>query len=154
MKTERIDLKFTVSKGQETYGWNICSLYSNNVKQNQNCGCGYDMQGTALADYIEENYQDRLLKMHRRIKSAYSVKMLFTPKCKGNKYRRLKDRKGGFYGGTAYYYKGQKTPFKISLDGGCGFNSIERICNAIGLKLHYTGQTKNKTSYILEDKRA
>tara|TARA_Y100000310_G_scaffold270691_1_gene284679 strand:+ start:896 stop:1378 length:483 start_codon:yes stop_codon:yes gene_type:complete len=160
MNTQRIEFKWTTSKGFNTYGWNICSTYMDGKKQNQNCGGGYDMKGTALADYIQDNYQDRLLKIHKRIRGAYSVRRIYTPKIAkennwaGGKYRRLKERKNSLYGGTAYYYRGQRKPFKISLDGGCGFNSIDVICKAIGLRLHYTGEKTSSTFYILEDTRA
>ena len=53
-----------------------------------------------------------------------------------------------FYGGHIIENKGG---FKISLDGACGFSSIEQIANEIGIFLQWntaSNKDKNKTYYL------
>lgn len=51
---QTLEYVWTVSKGRDTYGYNICSLYANGVKVGSCNGGGYDMQGVALANYLED----------------------------------------------------------------------------------------------------
>lgn len=57
-----VDLTFhwTVSRGRDTYGYNICTLYADGVKVAACNGGGYDMQGTALGDFVASAFADRL----------------------------------------------------------------------------------------------
>lgn len=55
-----LEFKWTVSRGRETYGYNICSLYVDGCKVASCNGGGYDMRGTALGRYIARAYADRL----------------------------------------------------------------------------------------------
>ena len=135
MKT--LVFKRTVSRGRNTYGYNICSLWVNGRKQTSCNGGGYDMQGTCLAEYIKANYQDRLIKLKANYGSG--------------------DRGKGFYGLS--FYKNHKRRrassegAEIYLDGACGFSSIERIATKIGLKLQCVHSSTNETVYTLEDTR-
>lgn len=148
--------KWTTSRGQDTYGYNICSLYADGVKMASTCGGGYDMKGTAYGDFIQDEYQERLLKLHRRAGTRWSI----SPS--GN-YKRLKTKaenkivwrgdRGELYGLTSYYKRGETKPFKVCLDGGCGFESMQKIARNIGLKVQYNSEVKNQTSYLLKDKR-
>jgi hypothetical protein len=61
MKT--LEFKWTVSRGRDTYGYNICSLYVDGQKVSACNGGGYDMKGTALGNWIARAYADRLLKL-------------------------------------------------------------------------------------------
>ena len=162
-RTVLLNFKWTTSRGATTDGWNICSCYADGVKVNSNCGGNYDMKGTALADYINDNYQDRLLKISHRAHSRYTINVNAQ-----HQYRRLqalsnKPIKRGklwlvgkktFYGMTSYKYMGEKKAFKVLLDGACGFGTIQDICNYIGLSLKYCGDTNNSTKYIITDKRS
>ena len=155
--------KWTTSKAERSYGWNICSLYADGVKMSSTCGGGYDMQGRAVGDFIQDEYQERLLKLHRRAGNRYSI----SP---SGEYKRLKAVKrckkpwsagvwyrGELYGLTAYYKRGQKKPFKMSLDGGCGMESMKKIARNIGITTAYHGEgfyRKSKAdAYILKDSR-
>ena len=153
--------KWTTCKSERSYGWNICSLYADGVKMSSTCGGGYDMQGTAFGDFIESEYQERLLKLHRRAGNRYSI----SP---SGEYKRLKAVKrckkpwsagvwyrGELYGLTAYYKRGQKKPFKMSLDGGCGMESMKKIARNIGITTAYhgNGSWRGNTAHILKDSR-
>ena len=54
----RLIFKWTVSRGRETYGLNICTLYVqtgwNKPKKVASCTrCGYDVPGACLAEYMQ-----------------------------------------------------------------------------------------------------
>jgi hypothetical protein len=61
--TKTLEFRWTVSRGRDTYGYNICSLYVNGDRASRCNGGGYDMKGTALGDYIAKAYADRLMKL-------------------------------------------------------------------------------------------
>ena len=55
-----LEEKWSVSKGYNTYGYNICSLWYGNVKVATCNGGGYDMQSTSVSNFINLYFQDRL----------------------------------------------------------------------------------------------
>lgn len=63
--THSIELvtRWTVSRGRETYGYNICTLLHNNQRIAACNGGGYDMTGTVLGVFIENNFQKELIKL-------------------------------------------------------------------------------------------
>jgi len=130
MKT--LEIKWTVSKGRNTYGYNICSLYENGTKQTSCNGGGYDMQGTCLGEWINKNYKDRLCK-------------LYSPNFYGLKF--IKKTKTGKY----IYLKRYTKDCEIVLDGACGESSMLKIARAIKLAMKQTKTTKNTTVFIVED---
>jgi len=157
--------KWTTSRAYGTEGWNICSLWIHDKKEADTCGGGYDMKGTALGYFIEEHYQDRLLKLHRRAGSRVSIAPEGSPAAKAGKaYKHLKtkarknrptwDTHGELYGLTAYYKRGESKPYKMSMDGGCGFSCMVDIGRAVGLSFRYQYEKTNEILYIMTDKRA
>jgi hypothetical protein len=58
-----LEFRWTVSRGRDSYGYNICSLYVDGRKVSSCNGGGYDMQGTALGNWIAKAYADRLLAL-------------------------------------------------------------------------------------------
>lgn len=54
-----LEEKWTLSKGRDTYGYNICSLWSHYGKVASCNGGGYDMQGTSLAEFLMIYFADR-----------------------------------------------------------------------------------------------
>lgn len=142
-----LSFKYTTSKGRDTYGYNIVTLYANGEKVARTCGGGYDMRGTCLGDYIKANYIERL-------------KLL-----KGN--TGSMDDGAGYYG-LSFHYETKEMPrsYKthkeyqegdtISLDGACGESCMVRIAEAIGLHLEPItfgpGGTRSESrGYILTD---
>lgn len=56
-----LKLSWSVSKGRDTYGYNICRLDDTQTGKRFRCsGGGYDMVGTCLAQWLVEYYQDEL----------------------------------------------------------------------------------------------
>lgn len=101
------------------------------------------MKGTVLADYLVATYGDRLMKLHSRAAYRYSVN--------GTGCKRLKDR--DLYGLYAYYRKGEHKPYKVGMDGGCGWDSIATIARLIGLEISHLAQNRNSSFYQIRDKR-
>jgi hypothetical protein len=59
-KTVGLEFRWTVSRGRDTYGYNICTLYADGDKVSRCNGGGYDMKGTCLGHFIASHYADRL----------------------------------------------------------------------------------------------
>ena len=52
--------RWSISKGYNTYGYNICSLWYAGIKVASCNGGGYDMQSTSISNFINLYFQDRL----------------------------------------------------------------------------------------------
>lgn len=55
-----LEERWSISKGRETYGYNICSLWYSGIKVASTNGGGYDMQSTVISNFINLYFQDRL----------------------------------------------------------------------------------------------
>lgn len=62
-RTITLEFKWTVSRGRDTYGYNICTLYADGTRVARCNGGGYDMEGTVLGSFIARNFRDRLLRL-------------------------------------------------------------------------------------------
>lgn len=116
--------KWTVSRGRDTYGYNICTLTDPNGGKYRCNGGGYDMQGTVFAQWLTENYKDRLAALAERKRQSDDC---------------------AFYGLTV-------RPDSWYLDGGCGLSCMETIAKAIGLVI--AGDYRRKTGlqgFIITD---
>jgi hypothetical protein len=126
-KKDILQFKVTTSKGRYTYGYTIVSLYVNGVKSFSTCGGGYDMSGTVLAQYVQANFKDRLKKLTSNHGSLDDGTGYY-----GLTFTRInKDTQRHEY--VKNYEEGTRT--NIHLDGACGWNSITRIMEAIGLQV-------------------
>lgn len=55
-----LSLKWTVSRGRDTYGYNIVTLTDQATgKKYRTNGGGYDMQGTVFSSWMGDNYRER-----------------------------------------------------------------------------------------------
>ena len=106
-------LSWSVSKGRDTYGYNICRLDDrNNGKRYRTMGGGYDMIGTVFGDWLETCYQEELMQIKDQSDRFYNERH----------YLNDNSEKGTFYGMTY-----NKVKDCVSLDGACGIESIIRI---------------------------
>lgn len=131
-----LKIKWSVSRGQNSYGYNICSLWKNGEKVTSTNGGGYDMVGTVLANYLVANYQDRLLKldipMNRRngedIQEIYGLS--------------FSDGKG----------KHQSTHFdgetEAHFDGAVGVSEVLKLAKNIGLDIVW-----NEDIFVITDRK-
>lgn len=55
-----LKFKWTISRGRDTYGYNICSLYVDDKKVASCSGGGYDMEGTVLGMWMEKEFYEEL----------------------------------------------------------------------------------------------
>lgn len=147
MTTKSLHFKWTVSRGRDTYGYNICTLLVDGEKVGKCLGGGYDMQGTSFAQWLENYYEMQLNGLFMEEIIAFKAMPLNESgyKRKGE----LKDKDGNpFYGTSLYQSKDGK--IQLHLDGACGFESMKRIAEAIGIKLQWNKESnkyKNHTFY-------
>jgi hypothetical protein len=131
-----LKISWSTSKGRETYGYNICRLDDFLTgKRYKTCGGGYDMTGTVFADWLQDNFQAELIALKDRAYYVYDRHSLNTPA-----------RPDSFYG---MYDDTQSKKGNITLDGGCGLESIIEIAKAIGLQVQReyikTGKRRGET---------
>lgn len=140
MKKDILQWKVTTSRGQNTYGYNIVSLYINGVKEFSTNGGGYDMHGTVLAQYVKAKFADRLKNLASNRGSL--------------------DDGTGYYGLTfthvdkekkVQYLKKYEDGAKIWLDGACGWNAIASIMHAIGLQMNKVEVYKLMTYEVIDN---
>lgn len=118
---KRLALSWSVSRGRDTYGYNICRLDDTSTGERFKCmGGGYDMRGTVFGEWLEACYQDRLLAMKDRANYRRATVGVSVPA----------NREDSLYG-MAYIEKDNR----ISLDGACGLECMIRIAEAIGLEV-------------------
>jgi hypothetical protein len=145
-----LEFKWTVSRGRDTDGYNICTLWDAKTgKRLASCkGGGYDMEGTSFGDWVETRFQDELLELaNRKPVDKYNKDSKEWERVPtDNKYRGSGSE---LYGLTAYTKGGEIV--KVSLDGACGFESIQRIFNALGLEVKYLRSTKSTKLYEVTD---
>lgn len=55
-----LEFRWGTSRGRDTYGYTICTLYVDGSKVSSCNGGGYDMKGTALGRYIARDFAARL----------------------------------------------------------------------------------------------
>jgi hypothetical protein len=60
MTQKFLTFKWTTSRGRNTYGYNICSLYVDGKKVASCSGGGYDMQGSCFGDWLEKQFKEEI----------------------------------------------------------------------------------------------
>ncbi len=117
-----LELKWSVSRGRDTYGYNICTLIDCATGSRYRCnGGGYDMVGTVFGDWLQQAHQDRLRKISDRAHYQRSQRYESSARC---------DAANSLYGMTHYSDDG-----RIVLDGACGIESMLKIAEAAGIKV-------------------
>jgi hypothetical protein len=142
MQNNILTLSWSVSRGQNTAGWNICRLDDKQTgKRYRTCGGGYDMTGTVIGEWLTDRYQDRLQAIGDRASSYYS-------KAGGYKTHRVPGSSMPFGDiDRAYYYGMTRNDDtgRVGLDGACGVETMLRIAEAIGLRVTRTSDPKGRT---------
>lgn len=149
MKLLSLHFKWTVSRGRDTFGYNICTLLVDGQKKGRCMGSGYDMKGTALAQWLENNYQDELTMKFKEALDAMERLKIGKTFNSGKRLTYYSDLPG-FYGGTMYCTKDGIPPRFIKLDGATGFSPIQLIAEEIGIKLQWnpkSAKMKNHDYY-------
>lgn len=148
MTKERI-LKITygTSRGRDTYGYKLVSLFERGKKVASCNGGGYDMRGTVFGDWLFQNYQERLLALARKPGA------MDTWDWDGSSYlKKQTEKRAKYYGGSFYRKpKDPKASPYVSLDGACGFTSMTLIAEAIGLKIRDIDAGKRLDIFLITD---
>ena len=138
-----LSFSWGTSRGRDTYGYNICTMKANGQKVSQCNGGGYDMKGTCLGDWAQAVLQAELVKLGKKFGVAvydYRTTPIKTVPA-GPKAREI-------YGLHLVIEKDGST--RASLDGACGFSSVESSLCRLGLKLRYSPTSRNDGVYIIE----
>ena len=131
-----LTFKWSISRGRDTYGYNICTVRDTQREKSFRCnGGGYDMQGTSFGNWLQDTYQEKLVAIKNK---AHSI-------VDDNGYHDQKD--GTLYGMT---YRARDN--SVFLDGACGLSSMQRIAQAIGLSYEsiYSRRGHLEAIYITE----
>ena len=129
MKLNYLKLSWSVSRGRDTYGYNICRLDSRSGRRYRCSGGGYDMVGTVFGDFLECEYQEELKAL---VKDLPKV-----PYGSTSWLQIAEDINPSFYGLTIRPDDGF-----VNLQGSSGFDSMRRIARALGLSV--TGDYNKK----------
>ena len=133
MNATQLNISWSVSRGQDTYGYNICRLDDVRTgKRYRTCGGGYDMIGSVLGDWMEDRFQDELRAL---------VADLPKQKYGGTSYMQISEEINPKYYGLTISPDG-----KVCLDGACGVSSMQQIGRALGLKFQWLGNRKGHTT--------
>jgi hypothetical protein len=123
---DNVQISWSTSRGQDTYGYNICRADSHIMGKRFKCiGGGYDMIGTVIGQYIQERFQDQLKAL---VKTHESELIHYV-----SDWFKLSN----FYGLT---FKPKDN--RVSLDGACGIECMIKIAEALGLEVQRTHNRK------------
>ena len=141
-----LEFKWTVSRGRDTYGYNICTLYVDGVKVSRCNGGGYDMEGTCLGDWMAHAFKDELLKLTEKFYGLTFHDPTYNPGKAVREGETIEDReKAGKSLGLERYQESYSASSPIPtekhviplLDGACGISSMETILRKLGYGLAY-----------------
>mgnify|MGYP000113658619 CR=1 FL=1 len=117
---KQLTLKHSISKAQDTYGYNRITLQDTTTgKKYTAVGGGYDMVGTVFAEWLQDNYQTVLLTIADKAYYLYDGKTL--------SHNPLPQT---CYGMTTYTHKDY-----VELDGSCGLECMLDIAKAAGISV-------------------
>lgn len=119
-----VKFKWSISRGYNTYGYNICSLVTwNNCKLGSCNGGGYDMKGTALAGFLNVAFKDELIALNETLARDYNNRGY-----------------NGYSDGLEcdlYGFCKSKGKDAVWIDGGCGITSVIRIMGRLGYRFRH-----------------
>lgn len=114
--THVLRLKWTTSRGRDTYGWNIVTLRDETTGTRFRAnGGGYDMTGTVFGNWLAATYPEELRAW------AASTDSLD-------------------YGATV------REDGSVRLNGACGLESMRQIADALDLQVTRTHDRKGNTT--------
>lgn len=153
------EFRWTISKGRDTYGYNICSLWIDGKKLSSCDGGGYDMEGTCLGHWLASVAKDALLTVNREFYGLTFHDPNYDPgkaivgtDCQDRtldsnqqgKTVEQAEKNGeslGLERYQAFYQASSKLPTKHHIipliDGACGMSCVQQIGEFIGYKFQY-----------------
>ena len=125
-----LEIKWSISRGRDTYGYNICSLYVYGQKVTDCNGGGYNMIGTVIGELVTALFGAELseLSMSADLTNHHSD---------GREIKFHNPKYGGRYESDCYglYTSDYDNNRKVGINGGCGERSVGNVLNAIGYDL-------------------
>lgn len=161
-----LSFKWTVSKARDTYGYNVVTLRANGTKVAQCNGGGYDMIGTCLGDWIANSmlFREKLLKFKTEFYGLTFHNPHYDPGKRIIEGQTVEEREKegksvGLERYQSFYSASSPFPTKLhnipSINGACGFSSVEAILKELGyfldlksLSVHYS---TNLQEYALKE---
>lgn len=132
MEPRTIRITWRTSRGIDTYGYTVCSLFYEGERIATTKGGGYDLKGTVFGDFILDTYPEQLKRL---CSENYSGLKFYTV------------GKGNCIVNHAYWIPG----CTICLDGACGWYSMIKIYKAIGFRLIPVHSSTNEEIYLSVD---
>lgn len=146
MQSNYLPLSWSVSRGRDTYGYNICRLDDNATGKRYRCnGGGYDMTGTVVGKWLAATYQERLLALQDSAHARYS---------KADGYKTSSNESGNGPNRNKLYgmcYHADEN--RVSLDGACGLSCMIDIAAAIGVRItsNYNKRKRATDGFFISD---
>lgn len=142
-----LEIKWSISRGRDTYGYNICSLYVYGQKVTDCNGGGYDMIGTVIGELVTALFKEELEELSKGADLSNHFSDGREIKFRNLKYgSRYEDDCYGLYTSD---YNGNR---KVCIDGACGEGSVGDILNAIGYDLRYKDSKHRILTKLITDK--
>lgn len=157
----KLVFKWGVSRGRDTYGYTICSLYVDGNKVAMCNGGGYDMMGTVLGYWVASKFHDELLKLNTPFYGLSYHDPNFNPGKVEIDGETVEQReKNGKSMGLERYQQFYKASSDVPterhiiplIDGACGFSSVTHILNKIGYKIPKIHSSNKEDIYIVSKK--
>jgi hypothetical protein len=146
-ETLNASFRWTISRGRDTYGYNICTLYIDGQKVSRCDGGGYDMEGTCLGIWLENHARPYLLKLAKEFYGLTFHDPNFNPGkavLPSGKTVEEAEKSGESLGLDRYqqfYRASSKTPTERHavprIDGACGMSCVQDIGKACGYVFKY-----------------
>jgi hypothetical protein len=137
-----------------TTGYNVCTWrlgYSRGRIVAKCDGGGYDMSGTNLGHALMSLFPELVNEIDARVVTVKNI-------LGEDEYTRTGDDNGKFYGATKYVYldavTGEKLSHNVHLDGACGWDSVCRAVNSVGIWVKRFGMGANSAHITLFTKEA
>ena len=141
------EFRWTVSRGRDTYGYNIVTLRINGDKVASYNGGGYDMEGSCLGDWLAQHAAKELLAITVEFYGLsfhdpnYDAGKAELPSGKTVAEAEAAGESLGLDRYQQFRAASSKIPstnhIAPMIDGGCGMRSVIAIGEAIGYKFAY-----------------
>lgn len=138
-----LSIKWSLSRGQDTYGWNLVSLLDTETgKRYRAKGGGYDMLGTVLGKWLENRYQKELLAVSNCAAATYDTNtgMTYSEKSSWYHYGKLPLSACKMDGMT---YEVNKR--RVDLNGSAGLDAMKEVAHAIRLRIKSISNPRGRT---------
>ena len=143
-------LKHGISRGQDTFGYNLVTLADNDTgKRFRTCGGGYDMVGTVFGKWLQDNHQNKLLTIAHDCDKAYdTVNKRYIHRSTDQNVFGFGLHDEALYGSTCQIDDNGQV-LSVSLDGACGLVCMIVIAKRIALQVE-TVYKRDKKERIVD----